>query len=230
MPSHETPHFVSPNFDPLARIYRWMEYLSFGPMLERCRFRFVTQCRDAQNALILGDGDGRFTARLVSIHANIQIDAVDASTAMLAQLRGRVDRVSPQASQQVRTVHDDLRRFSPAGTDYDLVASHFFLDCLTDDEVEDLIERISPCLTPRARWLVSEFAIPRAGLWRICGRWLIRFLYFAFAKMTHLQVQQLPDYASALARHGFQRREQAHFLRGLLVAEIWERNIVGLFE
>lgn len=226
MPSHETPHFDSPNFDPLARIYRWMEYCSFGPMLERCRFRFVSQCRETRNALILGDGDGRFAARLVSINANVHIDAVDASTAMLSQLRERVDRVSPQASEQVRTFHDDLRGFSPTGSAHDLVVSHFFLDCLTDDEVCKLIERISPHLTPRARWLVSEFAIPRAGLWRICGRWLIRFLYFAFAKMTHLQVKEIPDYAGALSRHGFERREQAEFLGGLLVAEMWEREVL----
>lgn len=226
MASRETSPFAAPNFNPLARIYRWMEYLSFGPMLERCRFQFLSQCRDAQNALILGDGDGRFTARFVSINATVQVQAVDASTAMLAELRKRVEGVSSQASQRVRAVQADLRSFSPTDTGYDLVISHFSLDCLTDEEIGILIERVLPHLAPEAHWLVSEFAVPKDGWRRLCGRWLIRFLYLAFSKMTHLQVQQLPDYAHSFARHGFQRREQAHLLGGLLVAELWERKVL----
>ena len=34
------------NFDPIARPYRWMEYLTFGPALARCRNHFLPQtCR-----------------------------------------------------------------------------------------------------------------------------------------------------------------------------------------
>ncbi len=28
-----------PNFNPLARLYRWMEYFTFGPLLSRTRMR-----------------------------------------------------------------------------------------------------------------------------------------------------------------------------------------------
>ncbi len=214
----------TPDFDPLARAYRWMEYLSFGPMLERCRFHFLRQCAEARHALILGDGDGRFTARLIGANSKAQVDAVDASAAMLATLRRRANRTHPLAQARLRTIQADLRQWTPSGNDYDLVVSHFFLDCLTDDEVESLIARTLPHLTPDATWLISEFAIPDGRWLGGVARLMIRFLYFAFSKMTKLRITQLPDYAMVLTRHGFRHQEQRQFLNGLLVAEIWVRN------
>ena len=54
------------NFDRLARIYRWMELVTFGPLLGRCRYRFLEQLCNCRTALLLGDGDGRFAARLLA--------------------------------------------------------------------------------------------------------------------------------------------------------------------
>lgn len=212
----------APNFDPLARAYRWMEYLSFGPMLERCRFHFLQQCVHARHALILGDGDGRFTARLFAANPGVQVTVVDASAAMLATLRCRVERIGPQASVRLQTIHADLRSFTPSEGSYDLVVSHFFLDCLTDEEVDDLIERIAPHLSKDAAWLISEFAIPSKGWKRLFASLLLRFLYFAFSRITGLRVQQIPDYGAALVRHGFYRGEQAKFLNSLLTTELWK--------
>ncbi len=214
----------APNFDPLARIYRWMEYLSFGPMLERCRFRFLPQCCQARHALVLGDGDGRFTARLLAANPAIQVDAVDASAAMLTALRRRVRRDHPEADARLSTTQADLRRFAPGRTGYDLVVSHFFLDCLTDEDVSALVERLVPHVTEDAIWLVSEFSIPEKGWRRAGSQLLVRFLYFAFFVLTHLRVRHIPDYAEVFRRHGFYRHENTQFLGGLLVAEVWKRQ------
>ena len=211
----------TPNFDPLARIYRWMEYFSFGPMLERCRFHFLSQCLEARQALVLGDGDCRFTARLLAANPLVQVDAIDSSPAMLAQLRRRVLRHSPQADARLHTIQTDLRSFSPSPKEYDLVVSHFFLDCLTEEDVAALVERVQPHCTPKAIWLVSEFSIPEKGWQRACSRMLVRCLYLAFSWMTGLRVHRLPDYATVLRHHGFCRRQQHKFLYGLLVSEIW---------
>jgi trans-aconitate methyltransferase len=214
----------TPNFDPLAHVYRWMEYFSFGPMLERCRFRFLPRCSQARHALVLGDGDGRFTARLFAANSIVQVDAIDASTAMLAVLQGRVQCGCPGAASRLLTFHADLRRFLPTGKDYDLVVSHFFLDCLTDGEVSALVERLVPYLAEDAIWVVSEFSIPEKGWRRTIARRMVRFLYVAFSMLTRLQVKQLPDYSKAFRDHGFYRSESAEYLGGMLVAEIWRRG------
>jgi SAM-dependent methyltransferase len=213
----------TPNFDSLAHIYRWMEYCSFGPMLERCRFHFLSRCAQARHALVLGDGDGRFTARLLAANPAIQVDAVDASTAMLAALRKRV-RGDSGADSRLHTIQADLRRFSPPRQGYDLVASHFFLDCLTDEDVSALVGRLLPHLTEDARWLVSEFSVPEIGWQRVGARLLIRSLYFAFFLITRLRVHRMPDYSKIFREHGFDRGEPAVYLGGLLVSEVWTRR------
>ena len=214
----------TPNFDPLARLYRWMEYFSFGPMLERCRFHFLPECFDARQALLLGDGDGRFTARLLGSNQKVQVDAIDSSGAMLHQLEHRAGAASTTGPARLRTLHSDIRDAILDRGEYDLVVSHFFLDCLTDDEIAALIEDILPYMTPDATWLVSEFAIPEQGWRRNAARVLVRLLYFAFGIMTRLQVRKIPDYSSILTRSGFRLQQQNRLLGGLLVTEVWMRK------
>ncbi|MGH9617957.1 MAG: class I SAM-dependent methyltransferase [Acidobacteriaceae bacterium] len=214
----------TPNFDSIARAYRWMEYLSFGPMLERCRFRFLSECSRARYALVLGDGDGRFTARLLSENPDIHVDAIDASAAMLAALRQRAQSCCPDSDSRLNTIQADARDFAPSGKIYDMVVSHFFLDCLTNDDVFDLIERLRPLLAEDAEWLVSEFLIPQKGWRRPAARMLVRSLYSAFSVLTRLRIQRIPDYAPIFRARGFFRSENAEYLGGLLVTEVWKRE------
>lgn len=214
----------APNFDPLAKLYRWMEYASFGPMLECCRFLYLPECGNARRALVLGDGDGRFTTRLMASNPKITVDAVDASPAMLRELRQRVMRTVPEATSRLNTFHADARNFTFPCTDYDLIVTHFFVDCLTEGEVAALAARILPHLTQDARWLISEFAIPPQRSRKLASQLIVRLLYIAFRWMTHLTVQRIPDYARILYHSGFRIEKQHPFLGGLLQSELWGRE------
>jgi ubiquinone/menaquinone biosynthesis C-methylase UbiE len=210
-----------PRFDRVARIYRAMEYLSFGPWLERCRFFHLPGLRTAQRALVLGDGDGRFTARLLATHREIRADAVDLSPAMLHRLRTRVAKAGAQ--DRITIACTDARTFTPVRKDYDLVATHFFLDCLTTEEAAQLMARVRPCLTPGAVWLVSEFAVPRRGrVRRWMARSVIAALYAAFRVLTGLTVREIPPWRALLAQAGFAPTASHAWLGGLLVSELWQ--------
>ena len=213
----------TPNFDSLARAYRWMEYFSFGRMLEHCRFHFLARCSAAHHALVLGDGDGRFTARLMASNPTVQVEAVDASPAMLAALRKRV-RSCGDAETRLQTLQADIRKFTPTAKDYDLIVCHFFLDCLTDGDARALVARISPRMTPDAIWLVSEFAVPEKGWRRLGARVVIRSLYTAFFVLTGLRVRRLPDYSRAFHDNGWHQVDKAPYLGGILIAEVWKRR------
>jgi cyclopropane fatty-acyl-phospholipid synthase-like methyltransferase len=214
----------TPNFDSVACAYRWMEHCSFGRLLERCRFHFLPRCSSVRRALVLGDGDGRFTARLLAENSTVTVDAVDASPAMLAVLRERVRHNCRNADMRLSTTAADIRQLIPARSDYDLVASHFFLDCLTDGEVRALIARLSQCMTPDALWLVSDFDVPEKGWRRLGGQIVIRSLYFAFFVLTGLKVRKIPNYAIAFNENGFHQVDKAAFLGGMLVTELWQRR------
>jgi SAM-dependent methyltransferase len=206
---------MTPNFDRIARAYRWLEYLSLGPLLARTRNHHLPRLHDRTQALILGDGDGRFTARLLAANPALQADAVDLSPVMLRLLRRKCAETSPR----LRTHHADARTFTPPATP-DLVVTHFFLDCLTQPEVDRLISRLTPELAGNALWLVSDFRIPGGALYWP-ARAYVRLLYLAFRILTGLRTTKLPDHASALLRCGFTRIAVQRALFGLLTTELW---------
>lgn len=218
--SSPAPIAAAPHFDRLARVYRWMEWLSFGPALARTRTFFLSDLGEYRRALVLGDGDGRFTARLLAHDPEISVEAVDGSPAMLSELRRRA---GPHRGR-VDTHLADLRAWTPPGSDYDLVVTHFFLDCLSTDEAADLARRVHACMAPHGVWLVSEFNEPAGWFGSIVAGPLISFLYRGFGWLTGLRVRRLPDYQQALADAGFALMQAHSSLGGLLVSELWERR------
>jgi SAM-dependent methyltransferase len=216
----------APDFDRLAGAYQWMEWLSFGPLLHRRRCAFLNEMKTARQALVLGDGDGRFTAELLRANPVVRIDAVDASEAML---RALVRRAGADAGR-VRAIVADIRGWKPDGAECDLVVSHFFLDCLTTDEVGALASTVRQCMTAEARWVVSDFAVPEGVAGRLAGRLLVGFLYWAFGLLTELRVRRLPDHTRALESAGFVLSERREFLFGLLMCEMWRKRDQGTQE
>ena len=211
-----------PNFNPLARLYRWMEFLTFGPWLARTRNAFLSEATKATNALILGDGDGRFTARLLRAAPILSIDTVDASSAMLHALLHRAGR----NASRIRAYHADARAFLPPNPPYDLIVTHFFLDCLTTAEIQSLAATIRTFAAPQARWLVSEFAVPANRFGYRVARPLVWSLYWAFGLLTGLTLRQLPDHHAALSQSGFTLQKHRAWLGGLLVSELWSATPV----
>jgi hypothetical protein len=210
----------SPNFDRLAGIYRWLEWLSFGPFLSRCRNAFLDGLGHRRRALILGDGDGRFTASLLRTNPGVRIEAIDSSPAMLS----RLVRCAGSHADRVMTCCTDARAWKPSGSDYDLVVTHFFLDCMSTEEIGSLAARVRACVLPNAEWVVSEFAVPPGLYGKFVARPLVAFLYRAFGWLTGLQNRSLPDYRRALGQAGFRLTTQRPFLGGLLVAEAWSTD------
>jgi ubiquinone/menaquinone biosynthesis C-methylase UbiE len=214
----------TPDFDRIAHAYRWMEYLSFGRRLERCRFHFLPHLHQQQQALVLGDGDGRFLSRLLLQNPLLTADAVDSSPVMLALLQQRCATASPQSNQRLALHTADIRHFTPPRSQYDLVVTHFFLDCLSDAEIAPLAHCIRQHTAQQAVWLVSEFSIPAKRILRLPARLLIRSLYFAFRWLTGLEAGHLPNHSAALQAAGFLCKARQPHLGGLLVSELWQRG------
>ncbi len=211
---------TSNGFDRLARPYRWMEYLSFGPLLQRCRTRYLPQMGSVRNALVLGDGDGRFTAALLRAAPHAHVTAVDASGAMLAQLIRNCGADFARIATHQASLPADLPDLI-AGQTYDLVATHFFLDCLTTAEAGQLAAILRPHFVEDALWAVSDFAVPR-GILHLPSALVVTALYRAFRILTGLQTQRLPRHDEALAACGFVRIQRRTYLGGLLMAELWQ--------
>lgn len=220
MHSRSEKILTSVNFDRVARPYRWLEYISFGPFLERCRNTQLAHLHGVHHALVLGDGDGRFLARLLAAAPSLTVDAVDSSRSMLAILARRIRRSAPYSAHRICLHHADVLNWGPAGS-YDLIVSHFFLDCFFPDELERLVDRLLPHALPGAQWIISEFAIPRNAVAAYFARRIIGLLYRAFGLLTGLPVRTLPDYAAPLLQRGLVLTHDRRFLAGLLCSQLW---------
>ncbi|WP_348265042.1 class I SAM-dependent methyltransferase [Telmatobacter sp. DSM 110680] len=213
-PAHSSPA----NFNHLARIYRWAEWFTFGPILSKCRVEFLPAMKSQQSALVIGDGDGRFTARLLQQNSRVVVDALDASEGMLQELKRRA---APNASR-IHALNLDAREFIAPSHHYDLIATHFFLDCLTTDEVARLAAGLREGVAEGALWVVSDFAVPNTRYAKLPAQLLITALYKAFGILTGLRIRHLPDHVTALARSGFKLMQRRERLGGLLASELWQ--------
>jgi cyclopropane fatty-acyl-phospholipid synthase-like methyltransferase len=216
------------NCDFVAPYYQALEYVSFGKSLERRRWAFLSAATNSRNALLCGGGDGRFLARLLRANSGVRVDFVDLSPKMVDLAERRITAMGRAFRARVRFHVADLRTFEPSPGTYDLVVTHFFLDCFSDSEVADLAVTLASWTVPQAQWIVSEFEQAQGRFAELWTNLVVRALYAAFRVSTNLQVTRLPRYEDALSSAGFhlQRREQA--LGGLLRSSLWQRlPVVG---
>jgi len=199
------------NCDRIARWYRWFEYAGFGRALERRREAFLGDVRDARRVLALGDGDGRALVALLAAAPHACVDYIDVSTRMLELARARA------GTEHVNYRCEDARTASLPVAEYDLIVTHFFLDCCDETDLEPLIARLANAAAPQARWLVSEFR---------GNGWLVRGLYIFFGIATGLRTRRLVDHHPFLKRHGFHSVAHQHAWRGLLTSELWAGDAI----
>lgn len=208
------------DFDWIARPYRMLEYLTLGRMLEHTREHFLPALTESRNALVLGDGDGRFLAKLLGENTQLRATAVDTSETMLQLLS---KRCQPYSSR-LQVHHADARQALPRSAEpYDLLVTHFFLDCLTQDELRQLVQRVKPLLASHALWVVSDFRIPDGPL-GVPARVFIRGLYLCFRILTGLRTTRLPNHAAALSDAGFACIGREFLLAGVLATEAWQNG------
>lgn len=214
------------NCDRLAAYYEILEHSLFGRLLEHRRFAFLGEMRTSQKAIVCGGGDGRFLARLLQVNARVEVDFVDLSSAMVELAERRVTGMGRAFRKRVRFHVGDVRSFAAPADSYDLIVTHYFLDCFSNQELEDVVGRLASWGMPQARWVVSEFSEASGPIGRLWTRGVIRGLYAAFRFTTGLRVTRLPQYKAALASGGYFLRFEEDVLAGLLHSSLWEAETV----
>lgn len=211
------------SFDRLAPIYRALELVLAGDKLQRCRLAHLAQTKHARKALLLGEGAGRFIVPLLQINPVVQVTCVDASALMLKQTKLAMERAGLDPAR-VEFVCADILHWQPATGGFDLIATHFFLDCFRAEQLEALIPRLSAFAFSEATWLVSDFTSPPHGLSRLRAELILWSMYRFFRIVTRLPANQLVDYTPKLGQHGFRLVARETFEWGLLRSDHWQLN------
>lgn len=212
------------NCDRLARVYRWLEYLRYGKVLEQCRSTMLPQMAHARKALILGDGDGRFLTAFLRHNHMASVDSIDISKQMIAVAQSRLNTASRQSSSRITFLHGDIRTTPKPGDGYDLVVTHFFFDVFSTAELKDIIQRVCRWTAPDALWVVSEFDMPPSGWHRASARFWLKTMYAFFRITTNLRNQQLPCWRALMSQAGFMPRKETQYQNGFIVSELWQRS------
>lgn len=142
---------------------------------------------------------------------------------MVELARARAKRLGHDCTARVRFHVGDVRNLQRPAHQYDLIVTHFFLDCFADHDLLPLVRDLAGYAGPRARWILSEFC-EAPGRWgRLWTGAVTRSLYAAFKLTTNLTVTRLPDYGGALEQAGFQPDKREEALGGLLHSSVWVR-------
>jgi ubiquinone/menaquinone biosynthesis C-methylase UbiE len=211
------------SFDRLAPHYRWMECVLAGNKLQRCRTAFLSRIKNARNVLILGEGNGRFLAEAGRVLGSAHVTCVDSSVRMLQLAQGRLPARSLRPVA-VSFVHADALEWVPPKQSYDVVVTHFFLDCFRPAQLAQLLATISHAATPEAIWLVADFQMPRRCVCRWRAQLIHRVMYAFFGVFTQLPARRLTEPDPFLQAHGYLLRERRVTDWGLLRSDLWQRG------
>ena len=211
-----------PGFDSLAPFYRIMEFVLAGGKLHRCRLACLEEARTAKHILLVGEGHGRFLEVCARKFPEATLTCVDASRAMLRIAEQRW-RAAGGKAESVEFIHAELPTWQPPAKRYDLIVTHFFLDCFPGEQLARIVESLSNAAAPGARWLVADFAVPERGWRRWRARLILSLAYAFFRRATALKARRVTAPDPFLAHAGFRLATRRTMEWGLLQADLWVR-------
>jgi len=211
------------SFDTLAPHYRTLELILAGALLQRCRTAFLKETVNCRNAVLLGEGPGRFLVELLRANPQVDVVCVEQSPGMIQQARRALHRQGMDP-QRVRFEQEDALTWRPAPGVFDLVVTNFFLDCFRPEELAKLVTQVSASATANARWLVADFRLPERGWRRARGRVVLALMYGFFRYATNLSATRLTPPDTLLETAGFRRTHRRLTNFGLTHADLWRRT------
>jgi hypothetical protein len=127
-------------------------------------------------------------------------------------------------AKRTRFVRDDIRSWTPAPAQYDLIVTHFFLDCFPADQLADIVRKLAQAAKNNAVWLLADFRIPSGAFDRFRARAWLAAMYAFFRAAAGIEAQQLIDPSPFLRSAGFTLERQNLFRYGMLKSELWRRD------
>jgi ubiquinone/menaquinone biosynthesis C-methylase UbiE len=214
------------SFDAIAPWYRILERIAFGGDLQRCRVACLGDIAAPQRVLIVGEGNGRFLCELLRLHSGVEVDCLDASQRMLRLARKRVERELPGRAESVRFLHQDITSWAAPERHYDLLVTHFVLDCFPEAALTSIIRKLARAAADDANWLLADFCVRPNGVARFGARAWLAAMYLFFRVTARIPASELIDSTPLLRAEGFGLARQQLFRKGMLKSQRWSRRLL----
>ncbi|MCB1327159.1 MAG: class I SAM-dependent methyltransferase [Spirochaetales bacterium] len=207
-------------FDRLAPLYD-LGTLPLASYLRMARSELLKHIPAPRSVLAIGDGSGRGVADLLARGKPERVCLVDISEAMLERAHRRCAAIETGA--KIEYVHADIRELKFDGSfAFDLVLTHFLLDCFENSQVRAIVERVSRVCTPNALWYASDFSQCR-GLAALPADAIVRMLYGFFRVTCGIDADQLPDYGTCFEKSGWHELQRQEYLQGWIFGALYAR-------
>ncbi len=210
------------SFDAIAPWYRSLETIAFGNALQRARIASLDEIGAPRRALIVGEGNGRFLTALLQRHPLITVDCVDSSERMLDLARRHILESNPTEIRRVAFLERDILSWTPNDR-YDLIVTHFVLDCFRTREVGLIVAKLAQAAAPNAIWLLADFRIPQGGFVSAHARIWLAIMYWFFRLVAGIEANELVDPSPFLRVEGFTLVRQQLFRLGMVKSELWRK-------
>lgn len=211
------------SFDGIARHYRWLEAVLAGNALQRVRTAFLDRSEPATTALLLGEGAGRFLAPFLQVNRSARVTCVEESGEMIRRMK-RTLQSRGIDGKRVDFVQEDARQWTPPSAAFDLIVSHFFLDCFTRSELELLVPRIAASGRETCTWLIADFQIPPFGVKWMRAQLIHWLMYTFFRIVADLPARRLTPPDPFLRQCGFRLANRVTAQWDLLHSDCWVRR------
>jgi ubiquinone/menaquinone biosynthesis C-methylase UbiE len=164
---------------------------------------------------------------LLRTHPDIDVECVDASEGMLLLARQQIERELPDRADRVRFLHHDITSWPAPERHYDLIVTHFVLDCFPETQLAGIIRKLSRAATDDASWLLADFRVPEKGIARWRARLWLTAMYGFFRLTTGISASELIDPAPFIQAEEFALARRHLFQSGMLKSELWQRISPG---
>jgi len=211
------------SFDTVAPWYRTLETITFGGVLQGARVACLDDLDSRSRALVIGEGNGRFLAALLQRQPLIRVDCVDHSERMLDLAQRHILETNPDEIRRVTFLQHDILSWTPNDR-YDLIVTHFVLDCFRTQKVGFIVAKLAQAAAPNAKWLLADFRLPEAGIARRHAQAWLAVMYSFFRSVAGIEARELVDPSPFLRAEGFALKRQHLFRQGMLKSELWGKN------
>lgn len=200
-----------------------MEAVLAAGTLQRLRVAGLAALAARPRMLIVGDGHGRSTEGVLRAMPEATITIVEMSPRMIEVARRRLRRLGlPLGRVAWRCA--DIRTWTAPPATFDVIVTHFVLDCFTPEDVDAVVRRLGQLARRDSIWLLTDFRLPAQGWRRARARVIHRLMYAFFRLVVGLEARALTPPDAALVRSGFVLRRRRLASAGLLHADVWARG------
>ncbi|HWB11362.1 MAG TPA: methyltransferase domain-containing protein [Pirellulales bacterium] len=179
------------SYTAVASFYEGLAACYSGGQIAAAKRAQLAEMRPADRVLYVGVGAGEDAIEAARL--GVQLTCLDLSSAMLARLEARLG--DTRAEIICGNAFDHHR---PGY--YDVVTANFFLNCLSEPCMREMLAHLSTLLRPGGKLLIADLAFPQGSFpARLAQRAYSRFANVSFRMLGLVSLHPIYDYRRALA-------------------------------